>query len=577
MNLLQTVITTLALSSTVSNPMPWLELAANSEQRQPVYFGLKPIDLARLPTTPSHVLLPSSLRDLARDQIRALRPAIERAHERARGVSLELEAWPVRDDAGRLGWALARWRLAGRAEWSWLDSRRLSQVGGIEWDADRRPALFLPESLRPWRRDEASLIFDDFLLFKDLYVKPAFGDCLWTDETGDIAIAAWLHPELASDRRQELSRPAPQGKRAVCRRLPQPARFDGAPFALIISVSERGDLTWEGRVGWRTESAQEEPASPSQPPLIASWPANFLSDYRRDVEILTGERPARFPRSGREVTFLKKNAAQPDHDLEAMADYLTERYEALGLRVRRQRFEWRGIPQSNLIAVIPGHSTTAGERPVLLADHYDTAFSEDAFGSSGERRSAPGADDNVTATAALLRAAEILSTARLSSDVWLVHLTGEEFPADDLGARRLISRLLADGQRIRGLVLMDMIGFRKPGDPIFQVNAGESAESLALAGRALSAARHQAPALSARFRSRFDARSYLYNTDGLIFSDAGFPVILLNEHVNYRENLDRPHYHQTTDTTATLDWKYAASIVRVALETAARLAEAPSR
>lgn len=573
MNPLQIAIATLALSSVVSNPRPWLELAANSEQRQPVYLGLKPIELEQPQTTSDRVSLPATLRDLARDQIRALRPAIERAHERARGAAIELEAWPVRDDAGRLGWAFARWRIARRAEWSWLDSRRLSQVGRVEWDDDRRPALFLPEALRPWRKDEASLIFDDFLLFKDLYLKPAFGDCLWTDETGDVALAAWLLPELAQDRRQDLSRPAPQGERAVCRRLPQPARFDGSPFSLVASVSERGEVSWDSRVQWIRDGLPQAPAAPARRPVISSWPSDFLSSYRRDVEVLTGERPARFPLSGRETVFRKKSSAQPDHDLEALADYLTERYEKLGLRIHRQRFEWRGIPQSNLIAVIPGHSAAAGERPVLLADHYDTAFSEDAFSASWERRSAPGADDNVTAAAALLRAAEILPAARLASDVWLVHLTGEEFPADDLGARHLVSRLLADRQRIRGLVLMDMIGYRKPGDPVFQVSAGEVGESLALASHALSAARAHAPTLRGLIRSRFDARSYLYNTDGLIFSDAGFPVILLNEHLNYRENLSRPHYHQTTDTTATLDWEYASAIVRVALETAARLAD----
>ena len=52
-----------------------------------------------------------------------------------------------------------------------------------------------------------------------------------------------------------------------------------------------------------------------------------------------------------------------------------------------------------------------------------------------------------------------------------------------------------------------------------------------------------------KLRPRFDSRSYLYNTDGLLFSDMGYPVILFNEHVNRLENLTRVGYHHTTDWT----------------------------
>ena len=37
-------------------------------------------------------------------------------------------------------------------------------------------------------------------------------------------------------------------------------------------------------------------------------------------------------------------------------------------------------------------------------------------------------------------------------------------------------------------------------------------------------------------RPRFDDKSYLYNTDGLVFEEAGYPVLFLNEHINRWEN-----------------------------------------
>jgi acetylornithine deacetylase/succinyl-diaminopimelate desuccinylase-like protein len=98
------------------------------------------------------------------------------------------------------------------------------------------------------------------------------------------------------------------------------------------------------------------------------------------------------------------------------------------------------IEERNLIVVIPGRDRG---RAVVMADHYDTAYMEDLYagkqGPKGARLAARGADDNHSATAALLLAAPIfleLSRQRqLDCDIWLVHLTGEEFPSDCLSGR----------------------------------------------------------------------------------------------------------------------------------------------
>ncbi len=78
-----------------------------------------------------------------------------------------------------------------------------------------------------------------------------------------------------------------------------------------------------------------------------------------------------------------------------------------------------------------------------MADHYDTAYMADRYlreyGGCGARLAACGADDNHSATAAMMLAAPDLSDlskkGNLECDIWLVHLTGEEFPVDCLGAR----------------------------------------------------------------------------------------------------------------------------------------------
>ena len=111
-------------------------------------------------------------------------------------------------------------------------------------------------------------------------------------------------------------------------------------------------------------------------------------------------------------------------------------------------FDWMGgwlhnqtgeTAERDLIVVIPGRDRS---QAVVMADHYDTAYMEDRYevgrGGDGARLAAAGADDNHSATAAMMLGApiflEMSRNGQLACDIWLVHLTGEEFPADSLGA-----------------------------------------------------------------------------------------------------------------------------------------------
>jgi hypothetical protein len=278
--------------------------------------------------------------------------------------------------------------------------------------------------------------------------------------------------------------------------------------------------------------------------------------------------------------------------------------------------------ERNLIAVIPGRDRS---RAVILADHYDTAYMEDCYeesqGGDGARLAAAGADDNHSATAALMLGAPIfLELARagaLACDVWLVHLTGEEFPADCLGARHLCQALvegrlelrLADGgshdlskARVAGVYVLDMIAHNNDRSrDVFQIAPGACAESMRLAQQAhrateawsastrawnrrssrrgashgrRSASAAQVPAIArhlalhAEVRPPCDPHSTLYNTDGQIFSDAGVPVVLFME--NY--DINRSGYHDTHDTMANIDLDYGAALAAIAIESVARVA-----
>jgi hypothetical protein len=314
--------------------------------------------------------------------------------------------------------------------------------------------------------------------------------------------------------------------------------------------------------------------------------------------------------------------AHPWRDLERLGDFLLNYYR--GVTVGWMPFHWRTdfdfpwsggwledqageIEERNIVAIIPGRDHS---RAVIMADHYDTAYMEDAFGKSGRgpRLAAPGADDNHSATAALMLAAPIfleLSRARkLQTDIWLVHLTGEEFPSDCLGARHLCRCIVEgnlslhrrrgkpldlSGTKIEGVFVLDMVAHNNDrGREIFQICPGSGRESMSLATTAHEAneswnasvdawnakrvlGRPPIPPhlkLNGQIRPPSDPHSTLYNTDGQIFSDIGVPVALFME--NY--DISRRGYHDSHDTMENIDLDYGAALVAIAIETVARVA-----
>jgi hypothetical protein len=346
----------------------------------------------------------------------------------------------------------------------------------------------------------------------------------------------------------------------------------------------------------------------------------------------------------------------PDRDLDRLARWLAGVHQAAIDRhgmtgravVGEHRFRWttdfdfawmrgwgrsqtEGPSERNVVCVIPGRDRT---RAAILADHYDTAYMEDVYegrvrgvagSGAGSRRAAAGADDNHSATAALLTAADVLlplaREGRLAHDVWLVHLTGEEFPGDCLGARHLAQRLVEgnlaldpaaggridlSGVRIAGAIVMDMIAHNLERDPyVFQIAPGEGAEAMRLAllahranerwnrdaaGWNAAPARRDAapyrrvtgasppaiaphPIMHGEIRPHWHWSSTVFNTDAQIFSDAGIPVVLLMEHYD----IDRKGYHDTHDTLENIDLDFGAAVAAIAIETIAELAVSSSR
>jgi hypothetical protein len=336
-----------------------------------------------------------------------------------------------------------------------------------------------------------------------------------------------------------------------------------------------------------------------------------LTHHGRDLEVL-GDRLLTLHRRSIETSGMTGRALAGDLPFHWRTDFdldWSDGWLASQVAAPRER---------DLLVVIPGRDRS---RAVIMADHYDTAYMEDRYHRDGVRLAAPGADDNTSATAALLMAAPVLlersRQGRLGCDVWLVHLTGEEFPADCLGARHLAARLVAGDLKLRvsgrrgrdlsdvrveGIFVLDMVAHETPRRRgVFEIAPGAGALRLALeAHRAVEAwnalatgwdrhparraarprrgsrpglppiARH--PRMIGEIRPHDDPHSTLYNTDAQIFSDAGIPAVLFMEDYD----IDRRGYHDSQDTMAGIDLAYGAALAAIAVEAVARVAVGPS-
>ena len=166
-------------------------------------------------------------------------------------------------------------------------------------------------------------------------------------------------------------------------------------------------------------------------------------------------------------------------------------------------------------------------------------------------------------------------------DIWLVHMTGEEYPAASLGITYFLQQLLIQKQPIYAAVIVDMISHRvNRTDPIVQINTDDSIRSMLLAQLALNYVYPKIrnnlilKNLTPVIRHWEDPYAYFYNTDGIRFIQYGFPCILFNEHINYHENFERQGYHDTLDTVDLIDFEYGQTVSQYAIATVAMFAHA---
>jgi hypothetical protein len=138
--------------------------------------------------------------------------------------------------------------------------------------------------------------------------------------------------------------------------------------------------------------------------------------------------------------------------IQKAASYLSEYYQSLGLDVSLEEFVYNSETLSNVVAEKRG--SFLPERVYLITSHYDDLPTTPP---------APGADDNASGTVGVMVAAEILSQYNFGCTLRFVNFAAEEQGL--VGSNDYAKKAYCDGEDVRGVINLDMIGWNRVGSP----------------------------------------------------------------------------------------------------------------
>ncbi len=245
--------------------------------------------------------------------------------------------------------------------------------------------------------------------------------------------------------------------------------------------------------------------------------------------------------------------------IQATIGYIQGQWSGMGYNSSHECYDALGDHATNLIVEQPG--TKRADEIILLGAHYDTVYST------------PGADDNASAVAVLLEVSRLLREQHSKRTIRYVAFACEEppyFNADAMGSQYHARQARLRGDKIRGMLCLEMVGYYSTADNSQTVPPlipkwmrrffPQRGDFLAAVGNLPSWK------LCWNFRRGFKrgARSMpLFSiclpekikeirlSDNRSFWDQGYPALMLTD----TSFLRNPNYHRSTDTPDTLDYQ----------------------
>lgn len=262
----------------------------------------------------------------------------------------------------------------------------------------------------------------------------------------------------------------------------------------------------------------------------------------------------------------------------AARDYVARELAALGLDVQLAAFSFRRRTYHNVVGVASGSDSHLPR--LVVGAHFDSTAHT------------PGADDNASGVAALLECARLLEGRRPRAGVEFVGLDLEELQTVTgryrVGSHAFARARRARGDELAGALILEMVGYRDPTPgaqtvpPLLGIDVPRTGDFLAAVGDGRSrtlldgfvagarAAAPELPLVPYRTRLRGWLLPLTRLSDNASFWDAGYASLMLTDTAFLRN----PHYHQRSDTSATLDYQFMALVTQATAGAVARLTDA---
>ena len=249
---------------------------------------------------------------------------------------------------------------------------------------------------------------------------------------------------------------------------------------------------------------------------------------------------------------------QKPKSIQATIGYIEGQWAKMDCTCSRECYDALGNLATNLIVEQPG--TKRADEIILLGAHYDTVYST------------PGADDNASAVAVLLEVSRLLRGHPSKRTIRYVAFACEEpphFNLDSMGSQYHARQARLRGDRIRGMLCLEMVGYYSTTDHSQTVPpqiprwmhryVPHRGDFLAAVGNMASWR------LCWSFRRGFkrgtrtmplfsiclpETINEIRLSDNSSFWDQGYPALMLTD----TSFLRNPNYHTETDTPETLDY-----------------------
>ena len=340
--------------------------------------------------------------------------------------------------------------------------------------------------------------------------------------------------------------------------------------------------TYHAYPAWKPEVARRYGAAgvlivqgpPRRPPRAASGPTNGQVRTDRPNHSLTSpfwDLPV-FNIDARVANDLLSASGKTIADLQSAIDRggSAQSFQVPGVTVQMRRAvtERRTVQTRNVVGVIEGSDPTLKDEYVLVTGHYDHVGQKPPLIFHG-------ADDNATATAAVIAIAEAFKTRPPKRSVMFLVFEAEE---DFLqGAFHYVDHPIVPLERTVAVLNMDMIG-RDEESATWNVKAAESRDSVNLVGTLYSRdlrntieRQNQKIGLRLDYKTDTDDREgWFSRSDHYPFAIKGVPMVLFNTG-------EHPDYHTANDTWDRINYLKMEKIVRLVYLAARDLADATTR